>query len=72
MGSLLEHLGKLHAALPYYTEALETHRRTLGDEHRVTLISINNMGAALVSQGKYDEALLYFTEALETRRRHAR
>ena len=61
--------GKYDEALPYFTESMETYRRTLGDEHLDTLTSINNMGSLLKSQGKYDEALPYFSEALETRRR---
>ena len=38
MGFLLQSQGKYDEALPYYTEALETSRRTLGDEHPSTLI----------------------------------
>ena len=55
--------------MPYYTEALEAHRRTLGNAHPSTLMSIKNMGILLKIQGKYDEAMPYYTEALEARRR---
>ena len=65
MGDLLTKQGKYDAALPYYTEALETRRRTLGDEHPGTLSSISNMGDLLTKQGKYDAALPYMQESIQ-------
>ncbi len=50
-------------------EALESHRRVLGDEHPSTLYSIHEMGSLLLSQGEPAEAEPYFREALETRGR---
>ena len=41
----------------------------LGDDHPITLISINNMGRLLQNQGKLGEAEPYLREALEGRRR---
>ena len=41
----------------------------LGDDHRDTLRSMNNMGFLLQSQGKHEEAEPYFREALEGSRR---
>ncbi len=69
MGVLLYMQGKYDEAMPYYVEALEAHRRVLGDEHPDTLSSISNMGLLLKNQGKYEEAMPYYVEALETRRR---
>ena len=69
MGNLLATQRKYDEALLLITEALQTYRRTLGDEHPDTLGSINNMGALLYEQGKTDAALPYFTEALQTSRR---
>ena len=69
MGFLLKSQGKLEEAEPYFREALEGRRRTLGDEHPDTLTSIFLTGYWLTSQGKFEEALPYYREALEVRRR---
>ena len=49
MGFLLQKMGKLDEALPYYQEALEGMRRVLGDDHPSTLDAIGNMGTLLRS-----------------------
>ena len=69
MGYLLSMQGKYDEAMSFISEALETQRRTLGEDHPETLTSINNMGFLLGSQGKNEESLLYYSEALEARRR---
>ena len=68
MGFLLDSQGKLSEAETYYREALEGSRRVLGDDHPLTLTSINNMGGLLHSQGKLSEAEPYYRESLEGRR----
>jgi CxxC motif-containing protein (DUF1111 family) len=57
MSGLLWAQGKLSEAEPYQREALETHRRELGEAHSVTLDSINTMGDLLRAQGKHQEAI---------------
>ena len=48
--------GKYEEALPYFREALQRKRRVLGNEHRSTVISINNMGDLLITLSRHDEA----------------
>ncbi len=74
--SLISHLArllfaqrKLDEAEPLYTEVLTVRRRTLGDEHPHTLISITNMGQLLHDQGKVGEAEPLFCEVLTGSRR---
>jgi eukaryotic-like serine/threonine-protein kinase len=69
VASTLWELGLLHRVTELQVEALEIHRRILGDEHRYTLTSLNDMGVLLSSQGRRAEAEPYYREALETRRR---
>jgi len=45
-------------------EALEVRRRTLGDTHPQTLISIGSLGALLSQQGKLSEAEPLLREAV--------
>ena len=47
----------MNEAEPLYREALEVRRRTLGDTHLSTLISINNLASLLQGKGKLFEAL---------------
>ena len=61
--------GKWGEAEPLFRKAMEDSRRTLGDTHPSTLISINNLGLLLKAQGKLDEAEPLFVEALQGRRR---
>jgi hypothetical protein len=56
MGGLLFLMGKYAEAEPYSSEALQGKRRVLGDEHRSTLSSINNMGGLLNKLCRHDEA----------------
>ena len=69
MGGLLRAEGRLAEAEPYWREALEKFRRTLGEEHPDTLVSIGNMGSLLRDQGRLAEAEPFHSEALEKRRR---
>jgi tetratricopeptide (TPR) repeat protein len=69
MGFLLQTQSRFAEAEPYWREALEKRRRTLGEEHPDTLGSIGNMGFLLWSQGRLAEAEPYWREALEKRRR---
>ena len=65
----MKDLGLLERAFKPLQQALEIRRRTLGDDHPDTLVSINSLGMLLMNQGKYDEAEPLIREALEARRR---
>ena len=69
MALLLSDQGKLGEAEPLYREALSAQRRTLGDEHPDTLISIFNSAQLLWAQGKRAEALELFRQQLAASRR---
>ena len=47
---------RLAEAETLHRQTLENNRRTLGEGHRDTLRSMENLAAALAEQGKYDEA----------------
>ena len=66
---LYDKIGLYDAAYPLMTLALETRRRTLGEQHPDTLTSINNTGFLLQAQGRLAEAEPYWREALEKHRR---
>ena len=69
LAALLSDLGELGDAEPLYREALAGHRRTLGDEHPLTLTSITNLAILLVDHGKLGDAEPLFREALAGHRR---
>ena len=47
-----------------YLAALEGRRRVLGEEHKDTLSSLNNMGVLLANMEDYEGALDYYQQAL--------
>ena len=49
-------------------ESLEAKRSTLGDRHRDTLASINDVAHLLQAQGKFQQAESLFREALEAKK----
>jgi hypothetical protein len=51
-GGLFWEQGKLSEAEPYYREALEGNRRVRGDEHPITVKSINRLNELLEARGK--------------------
>jgi tetratricopeptide (TPR) repeat protein len=51
-----------------HRQTLENNRRTLGDGHRDTLRSMENLAATLTLQGKHDEAEELYREILSVRR----
>jgi tetratricopeptide (TPR) repeat protein len=62
MGGLLRDQGRLDEAEPLWREAMERNRRTLGDDHFNTQVSISNLGVLLMAQGKTREAEPLFEE----------
>jgi len=60
--------GDFDVAEPLLLEAIVGHRRVLGDEHPLTLNSINAMGTMLDRMGRNEDAESYYREALESRR----
>jgi non-specific serine/threonine protein kinase/serine/threonine-protein kinase len=62
-------LGLYERARPHGESALATRRKLLGDDHPLTLASINDMGNLLWLHGEYEEGEQYVSEALEGRRR---
>ena len=68
MGLLLMDMGKLEEARPLYEEAVKGRKKTLGDRHPETLISIGNMGVLLKQMGKLEEARPLLEEALQAQR----
>ncbi len=61
--------GRSSEALAMFERPLEVRRRVLGDEHKDTLTSMNDVGLMLVAQAKLAEAEPYLREALAGRRR---
>jgi CHAT domain-containing protein len=57
--------GKSHAALPLAEKALAARRDILGENHRLTALSLNNLAAMHEAQGSYGKAEPLFTRALK-------
>jgi tetratricopeptide (TPR) repeat protein len=65
LGIKLDDEGKYEAAKVFYLAALEGRRRVLGDKHKDTLATMNNMGALLKNmEDDYEGALDYYQQAL--------
>ena len=61
--------GRYGEAEPRLKQALEIHRRVLGDDHPATATSFNNLALLYRAQGRYGEAEPLFQKALAIRRR---
>ncbi len=61
--------GCLGEAEPLLKEALEIHRKTLGEENPDVATVLNNLGLLYSSQRRYDEAEPLYEEALEIHRK---
>ena len=64
IGFLLQAMGDLPAARPYYERALAVRERVLGPEHPDTAAGLNNLGALLVELGRVDEGRPFLERAL--------
>ena len=49
----------------FYLAAFEGRRRVLGEEHKGTLDSLNNMGTVIHQMEDYEGALVYYQQALK-------
>eukprot|EP00438_Fugacium_kawagutii_P000149 Skav223599 [mRNA] locus=scaffold493:334185:336261:- [translate_table: standard] len=67
LGALLQDLGDLAGAEPFYRRALEGQETQLGMNHPDTINSVNNLGALLKAQGDLSEAELLYRRALKSR-----
>ena len=64
LGTVLQVLGKFHAAEPLHCEAVSAMRATLGDRHPNTLRCIHNLASLLRAQGNLAAAEPLCREAL--------
>ncbi|MEO1129072.1 MAG: tetratricopeptide repeat-containing protein kinase family protein, partial [Planctomycetota bacterium] len=62
-------LGLYDVAEQHRRRCVEIRRAELGDDHKLTLHAIAELGGQLQVMGRFDEALRYHTEALEGRTR---
>jgi tetratricopeptide (TPR) repeat protein len=69
LAEALRALGDFAGARRLHEQALEGYRRVLGDEHPVTLTSLNNLAATLWGQGDLVGARGLHEQALELYRR---
>jgi hypothetical protein len=69
MATSLRELGLLSQASAPQVQALSIRRKFLGDEHRDTLASLDNLGQLQQAQGKLADAERSFSESLAARRR---
>ena len=59
--------GKYEEAKVFKLAALEGRRRVLGEEHKDTLGSLNNMGVLLHNMEDYEGSLSYYQQALRVK-----
>ncbi len=69
LATVYRELGLFDAAVPLQTAAFTTRRQLLGEEHRETLRSMNNMGMLFEYQGDFAQAEPYLRESMEKCRR---
>jgi tetratricopeptide (TPR) repeat protein len=60
---LYDSQGRYPEAEPLLLEALDLHKRLLGDNHPHVALSLNNLAALYDSQGRYPEAEPLYLEA---------
>jgi len=65
MGEVYLHLGLYAPAESLIAKALKIRKRELGEEHPMTLLSMNMLGYVWLEQGRYPEAERILSETLE-------
>ena len=69
LSTLLRSMGRISDALRIVHQMLEIRERTLGRDHRQTLISVNNLAELYRNQGDYAKAEPLYERALEAQER---
>ncbi|MFQ5717954.1 MAG: tetratricopeptide repeat protein [Acidobacteriota bacterium] len=69
MGEVYRNLGLYAPATPLLSDALQTRRHLLGDDHPDVLRSMQQLGILYYQQGRFDEAEPLLADALAKRRR---
>ncbi|AFY83023.1 tetratricopeptide repeat protein [Oscillatoria acuminata] len=69
LGGELYKKGEYGKAEPLWKQALNIHRKVLGEQHPDTAGSLNNLAALYKSQGRYAEAESLYLQALNIRRK---
>ncbi len=62
-------MGEYKEAEPLHLEALDLHKRLLGENHPNVATSLNNLAGLYESQGRYTEAEPLYLEALDLLKR---
>jgi tetratricopeptide (TPR) repeat protein len=65
LAGLYKGQGKFAEAEPLYVKCLEVRKQTFGEDHRITLNSMNELAVLYLSQGKYAETETLFVRCLE-------
>ena len=69
MGTVYTNLGLYRGAEPLLRQAVDTDRRTLGNDHPQTLTALNQLANLYWFQDRYSEAEPLYLEVIEARRR---
>ncbi len=69
MGSVYYKLGLFPEAESLYRKSLDLRERTIGREHRETMVSMNNLAVLYMNLGRFDEAEPLYVENLARRNR---
>ncbi len=69
LGLTYQKMGDYSAALPHLERALELRRARLGEEHPVSLASLNHLGVLYREWGRYEQAEPLLSRVLDARRR---
>ncbi|MBE2225044.1 MAG: tetratricopeptide repeat protein [Anaerolineae bacterium] len=64
LGALLQAMGNLSEARPFFERALSIYEKALGPDHPDTATSLNNLGYLLQDMGNLSEARPFFERAL--------
>ena len=69
LGALFYRQGRYDEAGPLYRQALQAQKRSLGEEHRSTLVSMSNLAQLYHEQGRFEDAAALFEETVPRARR---
>jgi tetratricopeptide (TPR) repeat protein len=69
LGILYSELGDYKVAEPYFKQALEIRKKTLGDEHPDVASSLNNLGVLCSNIGDYQSAESFYKQSLAIKKK---